>query len=380
MARERLFIIHGTGPDAVGLVGKITSEIAAHKGNIVDLRQDVLHGLFILYAVVDLSESILRTEEFSGIIKQLGEDTGLTLQVEKYNPIARNPDKKNMLLILVGADKIGIIASISQLLGKYGINIEFARNIGREGVFLMELMTDISSCSLPIDNIKSTVSNLMSPMGIKALFQTEDVFNKKKRVILFDIAANLMDEKQRTEIINQVSLDAEDLKRLCSDKSFRLIAQRLEGMPFALYEAVINSVQATPDTVELLQTLKIMGYVICLIAPASTLFLENLSARIGIDYSFGVPYEVDDDSQTFTGSIESGFSGIDRRQCFERILSAERISQDDVTVINSWPACSLPGIHPVFDIGTVIDLYNKHGISKERLNGLIASFGAAGTA
>ena len=150
MARERLFIIHGMGPDAVGLVGRITREIATHNGNIVDLKQDVLHGLFIIYLVVDLSDTPLRIEEFNTVIDRLSEDTGITLQVDTYNPVARNPEKKNMLLILLGADHPGIIASISQLLGNYGINIEFAGNIGREGVFLMELMTDISACTIPV--------------------------------------------------------------------------------------------------------------------------------------------------------------------------------------------------------------------------------------
>lgn len=380
MAHERLFIIHGKGPDAVGLVGRITAEIARVKGNIVDLRQDVLHGLFIFYAVVDLVDSALRIEEFTQIIKQLSEDTGIDLRVDNYNPVARSPEKKNMLLILVGADKIGIIASISQLLGKYGINIEFARNIGREGVFLMELMTDISSCSLPIDNVKSTVAAAMAQMCIKALFQTEGVFHKKKRVILFDIAANLMDEPQRCEMVKQASLDKVDLQKLLSDESGRLIAQRLEGLPLAAYESIAGSVQATSDTVELLQTLKTMGYVVGLIAPASTLFLERLSAKLGIDHWFGIPYEIDDDSRLFTGAIECGFAGIDRRRCINEIIAKEKISAEDVTVINSGAGRALPGIHPVFDLGAVLDLYNRHSVSKELLNGIIASFGTGAAA
>lgn len=380
MARERLFIIHGTGPDAVGLVGRITAEIARQKGNIVDLRQDVLHGLFIIYAVVDLAESLLRIEEFTRIIKQLSEDTGITLRVDNYNPVARSPEKKNMLLILIGSDHVGIIASISQLLGKYGINIEFARNIGREGVFLMELMTDIGSCSLPIDNVKSTVAAAMAQSGIKALFQTEQAFLKKKRVILFDIATNLMDEQQRGEIVKQASLDGADLLKLLADETGRSTALRLEGIPLAIYESVVASVQATSDTEELLQTLKTMGYVVGLLAPASSLFLERLSTKLGIDHCFGIPYEIDEDARTFTGAIEGGFSGIDRRGSIEAIIAKEKISPDDITVINSGRGRSLPGVHPVFDLGAVLDLYNRHGISKERLNALIASFGAEGGA
>ncbi len=375
MSHERLFIIHGMGPDAVGLVGRITQEVAQNKGNIVDLRQDVLHGLFIIYTVVDLSDSPLRLDEFTSIINQLSENTGIALQVNNYNPIARNPDKKNMLLILLGADRAGIIASISQLLGKYSINIEFARNIGREGVFLMELMTDISSCTIPLDNARTTISSAMAQMGIKALFQTDDVFNKKKRVILFDIALNMMDASQRSEIMQQAGLDPSELNRLLADDTGRSIAKMLEGFSCVTYDSVIESVHATSDTVELLQTLKTMGYSIGLISSASSVFVERLSSILSIDHGYGIPYQIDDDTQTFTGSLENDFTGIDRQRIIASIFARENITRDDVTVINAGSRHGLPGIHPVFNLGRMLELYNRHSISKKLLYPLIASFG-----
>ncbi len=375
MARERLFIIHGMGPDAVGLVGRITREIASHNGNIVDLKQDVLHGLFIIYMVVDLSDTPLRIEEFNTVIDRLSEDTGIALQVDTYNPVARNPEKKNMLLILLGADHPGIIASISQLLGNYGINIEFAGNIGREGVFLMELMTDISACTIPLENVMNTVSAAMAQQGIKALFQTDAVFNKKKRVILFDITATLMDEVQRIELVRQAGLDEASLGKLLHDDSAATIAAGLEGLQRATYDSMITGVQATPATVELLQTLKTMGYTIGLISSASSQLVETLAAKFGIDYVFGIPYEVDEDSHTFTGAISCEFSGINRTAIIGSIVSREGITADDVTIINTGTRQQLPGIHPVFNLGAMLELYNKRSISKEMLTAAIASFG-----
>jgi phosphoserine phosphatase len=375
MARERLFIIHGMGPDAVGLVGRITEEMAQHKGNILDLRQDVLHGLFIIYLVVDLSDSNLRIEEFSTLIARLSEDTGIMLQVDNYNPVARNPERKNMLVTLLGADHPGIIASIAKLLGNYAVNIEFARNIGREGVFLMELMTDISACTIPLENVMSTVSTAMAQQGIKSLFQTDDVFNKKKRIILFDINASLMDEPQRLEVVRQAGLDQSALDRLLSDTTAQTIAAGLEGISCATYESMFAGIHATPDTLELLQTLKTMGYTIGLISSASTLCIERLSTHLALDYRFGIPYEIDHDTQTFTGAISCDFSGIDRQSIIRSIVAREGITADDVTIINTGNRQQLPGIHPVFDLGAILELYNKRSLAKEFLTAAIASFG-----
>lgn len=375
MARERLYILHGMGQDAVGLVGKITEEVARQNGNIVDLRQDVLHGLFIIYMVVDLSNSSIRLEEFRTTVSRCTEDTGIALQVDNYNPVPRNPEKKNMLVTLLGADHAGLIASVSQLLGKYAVNIEFSRNIGREGVFLMELMTDISSCTIPLENIQSTLSSVMAQKGIKSLFQTDDVFNKKRRVLLFDISLNMMDTSQLTEILQQTGIEPGQIHSLFEDETGRAIARQLEGLPGATYDSITASVRVTPDTMELLQTLKTMGYSIGLIASASSLFVETLAGKCGIDHFYGIPYEIDDDSQCFSGSIDCDFPGINRQQIIDAIVAGEGIDHDDVTIINTGNQPRLPGIHPVFNLGTILDLYNRHTVSRGQFCAIIASFG-----
>ena len=115
MTRQRLYIIQGLGNDAVGLVGSITAPISKAGGNVVDLRQDVLHGLFTCYLVVDLSETELRLTELCEMVHKIAEDTGLRMTVEKYVPVPRNPDKKNLLVILLGYDRPGLIATASEL-------------------------------------------------------------------------------------------------------------------------------------------------------------------------------------------------------------------------------------------------------------------------
>ncbi|HQI82392.1 MAG TPA: ACT domain-containing protein, partial [Deltaproteobacteria bacterium] len=78
-----LYIVYGIGTDSVGLVGAITSPIARVRGNIVDLRQDVLHGLFTIYLVVDLGAATVTVKEFRAIVDRIAADTGLKLAIEK---------------------------------------------------------------------------------------------------------------------------------------------------------------------------------------------------------------------------------------------------------------------------------------------------------
>ncbi|HPE44906.1 MAG TPA: ACT domain-containing protein, partial [Deltaproteobacteria bacterium] len=206
-----LYIIYGIGADSVGLVGGITSPIAAVRGNIVDMRQDVLHGLFTIYLVVDLGEATVPVKEFRAIVDRISAETGVKLSIERYTPTPRGVEKKNMLVTLVGKDKSGIIATITEKLGAYNINIEISEVVAREDIFLMDLLCDVSSSALPTENLKTAIREAMQAIRISTMFQTEDVFNKKKKIILFDVAGSFMDALTMREIMIQAGIQRQSV-------------------------------------------------------------------------------------------------------------------------------------------------------------------------
>ena len=153
------------------------------------------------------------------------------------------------------------------------------------------------------------------------------------------------------------------------------VVKILEGLPLATYTAIIDSINATTDTMELVQTLKTMGYSIGLISSASNLLVEQLAKKIGIDHYYGVPYEIDDDSQCFTGSISCDYSGINRQSIINRIVAQHTIEPDDITILSTGNNKTLQGIHPIFNLSIILELFNKHTLSEKELTGILASFG-----
>jgi phosphoserine phosphatase len=380
MARERLFIIHGMGNDAVGLVGNITRPIAGAGGNILDLRQDVIHGLFTIYLVVDLSGGDMRIDAFRNMIKTISEDTGIRLEVEKYYPVARKPGKKNLLLILVGNDRAGIISSISQTLAKYQVNIEFAANIAREGVFLMELLTDIGSATLPLDNLTSVLRQTMKEMGIQTIVQSGDVFNKKKRVILFETVSGFMSKSFTRELLGQTGISLSDVRAAyhssAPENVRKQAASLLDGIPFEVLNSIAQSISVTPGTSELLQTLKIMGYRIGLMSNVFTVFTDRLQPQLGLDYCFGATLTINDDTKTAAGTDESaGTQAAKAGAAIKSIIAQEKIDATDVTVLNDCGLDETPGIRLDFGLETMLELFNNKIITRENLIGILGCFG-----
>lgn len=367
MSTQQSFIVHGMGPDAVGLVGKITAPISEINGNILDLRQDVLHGLFTIYLVIDLSESNANFDKLKKTVEAIGKETGLSLTVDPYEPTAREADKKNLLMVLIGKDKPGIIAASSEMLGKYNANIEFSQTIGREGVFLMELLTDVSNAQIPIENLKKTIRKNMEALSIQTVFQQEDVFNKRKRVILFNIASSFLPADAVAELMEQAELTAQDLP---ADSPTAI--SKLDGLPLDVIEKLLSAITPSAGSAELIQTLKIMGYKIALASPGFSFFTDCLKEKLDIDHTFGTPVTEDDDARTLTGGAGS-IEDID--SIISRLAAEENVDRDDIAIITDNDCGKLPGIRLELDIGIWLDCLNRRIISRENLTGLIGAFG-----
>ena len=379
---EKLVIVFGTGPDAVGLVERITAPVAAVGGNIIDLRQDVLHGLFTLFMVVDLAQASLTETELPALVARLSAETGLDLRVDPYRPQPRAGARQPLLLILLGRDRPGIVAAVTGLLKTYTINVELAEMIAREGIFLMELLVDLHHCAIPLDNLRQELRQRMGELGIDTLFQSEDVFNKRKRVLLFDLRASLMDQGTREAILRLAGIPAADLALARGQGEWDCLSHSaacLEGLPLDVIANVARAVTVGPGTLELIQTLKTMGYRVALACRAFDCVAEILRTRLGIDHCFGVPLTENDDAMTLTGELEEGaLENLSLAALTRRLAKLEGVEREEITVIASDPSdadAPLPGIRLDFDMKLILDYHNQHILSRQALIGLLGSFG-----
>ncbi len=376
----KLFIVQGTGNDSVGLVGQITTPIARANGNILDLRQDVIHGLFTIYIVVDLSGSELNIDSLRDILRDISNKTGLALFVDRYIPVPRSSRIKNVLLVLLGRDRPGIISTVSEKLSSYNINIELSQMIARGNVFLMDLMIDIQNSSIPIRNIREQLGKTMGAIGIHTMFQTEDVFNKKKKIIIFDIFQSFMSSNTFHDIMANTDVKREGLVEIYDsddiDSSMKNAAAKLEGFPVDAIHRILDSIEIAPGTVELIQTLKLMGYKIGLISSGFSVFTDVLKNKLDIDYAFGYSLVIDSDSKSFTGEIEAdSYSFTERNTVHELVMEQENVIIEDIAILDDRDSNDTPGIQVIFNTSSILEFYNQSVITRESLTGILGTFG-----
>jgi phosphoserine phosphatase len=331
--------------------------------------------------VVDLGAATVTVKEFRAIVDRIAADTGSS-SPSRNTPQWPGAPEEEHAVTLVGRDKSGIIAAITEKLGTYNINIGDLRGGGPEEFFSWTSCGDISRSALPTDNLKAAIRDTMRAVGIDTMFQTEDVFNKKKKVILFDISGSFMDSATLGEVTRQAGIDARALSRSDAGETdlayMHRSAAMLEGLPASVIETLMQSVGFSMGTRELVQTLRIMGYRIGLITSAFSFFAQDVQSRLGIDYAFGYELPMDDDSQAVIGDLPAGLmQGVDRARIIADVMAKERVEQEDITVISDgdpeYPAT--PGIRIVFDLKVMLELLNQHALSRESLTGLLRGFG-----
>lgn len=83
-AAANLAVITVEGLDKPGIIAAVASEIAIQHGNITDLSQTILAGVFVMVLVVDMSGTA-GYEALSGALERVGHDIGVDISVRLYS-------------------------------------------------------------------------------------------------------------------------------------------------------------------------------------------------------------------------------------------------------------------------------------------------------
>ena len=109
------------GPDRPGIVDALAGPVAAFGGNWLESRMAHLGGQFA--GILSLEVPDGRAADLLEALSRL-EERGLTIVAERTEPGKVAPERRLLVLDLVGLDRPGIVREISRALLEFGVNIE----------------------------------------------------------------------------------------------------------------------------------------------------------------------------------------------------------------------------------------------------------------
>ncbi|HHV72995.1 MAG TPA: ACT domain-containing protein [Clostridia bacterium] len=93
-----------------------------------------------------------------------------------------NDKTSKVVVSVIGLDKVGIIAGVSQVLAQHGVNILDISQTTLQGLFVMITIVDIANCTVSFEQLKTILDQKGEELGVKINAQHEDVFKYMHRI------------------------------------------------------------------------------------------------------------------------------------------------------------------------------------------------------
>lgn len=88
-------------------------------------------------------------------------------------------EMQNQIIITVtGKDKVGIVASVSNCLAQYNVNIEDIKQTIMQDSFVMMMLGDTKNLKITFKEFKDKMISLGNELGMEIWVQKKDIFDK----------------------------------------------------------------------------------------------------------------------------------------------------------------------------------------------------------
>ncbi len=90
--------------------------------------------------------------------------------------------KEHVVITVMGEDRVGIVAKVSQILLESNANIIDISQTILQDIFAMILMVDITQANKNLAELKETLNRAGQEIGVNIVVQHEDIFRYMHRI------------------------------------------------------------------------------------------------------------------------------------------------------------------------------------------------------
>jgi ACT domain-containing protein len=91
-------------------------------------------------------------------------------------------NKEHVVITVMGQDRTGIVAKVSQTLYECNANIIDISQTIMEDIFAMILMVDITTATKNLSELKTALDSVGNELGVNIVVQHEDIFRYMHRI------------------------------------------------------------------------------------------------------------------------------------------------------------------------------------------------------
>lgn len=381
------YVISVIGEDQVGIVSKVTQFLFRKGVNIVDIEQTVVHSQFTMVLLVQPLPFRFQSSQvragLSRLAKRLNVNITMT-PLREYKGLRLAETKKPYILTILGPDRPGIVAAFSSVFSKHHCNIERIKMIARGELLAMEMWIDLREAYFPI--LRADLTAVAKRVGMDIIAQPEQVFKKRKKVIVFDMDSTIVDGEVIDEMAKIAGVEKK-VKALTEKgmrgeinfvQSLRTRVSFLKGLRVKSLESLAKTFKLTKGSEELIAALKEMGFKVALISGGFTYFTDVLKDRLGFDFAFGNELEIK--KARLTGRIKGRIIDAQRKaEIMDEICRKEGITRDEVVAVgdgsNDRIMVANAGLGIAFNAKEILKKVADGAITRNHMKGVLYCLG-----
>jgi phosphoserine phosphatase len=395
---NEIILINIAGDDRPGVTSTITSILADHQVNILDIGQAVIHDNLSLGLLVEvpagaeaasiLKDILFRTHEMGMQVRFL------PVSPESYNQWVSGQGKQRHIVTLL-ARKITArhIAGVTDVVSRYALNIDRIDRLS--GRVPLEGVAQQSKASVELSvrgnlpdatDFRRELLHLASEMDIDIAYQEDNMFRRTRRLVAFDMDSTLIE----AEVIDELAIAAgvgEQVAEITEramrgeidfTESFKARVALLKGLDESVLAGIAESLRITEGAENLVSTLKLLGYKTAILSGGFTYFGHYLQRKLGIDYVHANELVIRDGR--VTGEVEGiVVDGKRKAELLREIAKREGLDMEQVIAVgdgaNDLPMLSIAGLGIAFRAKPIVRENAKQSISTLGLDGILYLLG-----
>ena len=375
------------GEDQVGIVSEVTRLLFKQDLNIVDIEQTVIHSQFTMVLLIEPLRPRFEPGQLQRSLSRLAKRRGMSITMtplHEFKGLRLAETKKAYVLTLLGADRAGVVAAFSSVLAKHHCNIERIKMIARGEFLAMEIWVDLREANFSL--LRRDLAIVAKKVGMDIVAQPEHLFQKRKKVIVFDMDSTIVEG----EIIDEMAKLAGARKEVAVvtekgmqgeidfSESLRTRVSLLRGLRIKSLDSVAKAFKLTKGSEELIAALKEMGFKVALISGGFSYFTDVLKKRLGFDYAFGNELEIKEGR--LTGRIKGGIIDEKRKaEILDEICCKEGITRDEAVAVgdgsNDRIMVANAGLGIAFNAKEILKKVADGAITRDHMKGVLYCLG-----
>lgn len=323
-----------TGPDHPGVTAALFDVLAAHRAQVSDVEQVVVHDRLLLgVAVHGCGDQAALVAAVAVRAIELGVEVECTPLADA---VREEPGIRHHVIVLGAPLPPAAFAGVARRLAGCGANIDRVLRLSSIPLAAYDLLVSGGDTA----RLRTELAAEAVEQEIDIAVEAATLWRRARRLVVMDVDSTLVQGEVIEMLAAQAGCAAEvaDVTaramagELDFEASLRTRVALLEGLPVAAVDAVRAQVKITPGGRTLVRTLHRLGYAVGIVSGGFTSITNDLVAGLGLDHALANTLEIVD------GHLTGGLVGpvVDRARKAEALrefAALERVSMAQTVAI-----------------------------------------------